>query len=50
MNLNRQTWELCRMRRAVINMSRLNASLPTATRLVRFFQVDGFEPARRPRW
>jgi hypothetical protein len=38
------------MRRAVINTSRLTVSLPNATRLVRFFQVDGVEPARRPKW
>jgi len=36
------------MRRAVINTSRLIARLPSAIRLVRFFQVDGVEPARRP--
>ncbi len=43
-------WKLCRTRRAVINTSRLIASLPIATRLVRFFHVEGFEPVRRPRW
>ena len=43
-------WNLCRTRRAVVNTSRLIASLPSATRLVRFFQLEGFEPARRPKW
>jgi hypothetical protein len=38
------------MRRAVINTSRLIASLPNVIRLVRFFHVDGVEPARRPTW
>jgi hypothetical protein len=36
------------MLRAVINTIRRITSLPSAIRLVRFFQVDGVEPARRP--
>jgi hypothetical protein len=37
------------MRRAVSNTSRLITSLPSAIRLVRFFQVDGVEPTHRPK-
>jgi hypothetical protein len=37
------------MRRTVVNASRLKASFPSAIRLVRLFQVDGDEPARRPK-
>jgi hypothetical protein len=36
------------MRRTVINTSRVTASLLSATRLVRFLQVEGVEPAPRP--
>nr|BBX77047.1 hypothetical protein MFLOJ_08340 [Mycobacterium florentinum] len=37
-----------RIRRAATTMTKLIANLPIATRLVRFRQVDGAEPARRP--
>ena len=45
----RPAWKLCRIRRAAINTSRLIASLLSATRLVRFVQVEGVELARRPK-
>jgi hypothetical protein len=38
-----------RSRRTVINTSSLIVSLPSAIRLVRFFQVVGAEPTRRPK-
>jgi hypothetical protein len=38
----------CRMRRAVIDTSKLITSLLSPTRLVRIFQVDGLDPVRVP--